>query len=933
MRAGLVVEAPVRLADLEGIPAADALDRLAPERVNPRAGDDPRAQREDRDPPDDEPEDESSDDEVDGMPFAERNERKRAQCRAAERRDLMDKACTMLWTKDLDSVADHKVVKQNLVQLARKMKTFENDDDADRTLAEIFTAALKRTFDTRLKEAKDISISRVTKTGRSLTWKEAFGRGLLGQPGKSNSWDKERVKWLPDLDMLGFYEGVRPFSLHKIRLAWIPWCMYMLAMIIRLLFSLLAEKAVYLVSYALIASLNGPGVALYCRMPVFPSYEIPAGQMFSDEHYDQWKTSMLEYNAKKRLCAAELHLPSVFCAYIILVAIEIFALTLRRIKLSERISDGALRIGFHSIDAYIACGLLVSHETGLSDCFVNSDFVWLCEMAILTVHLIWNVLCIFWWKCPERCFCLTEAVQVLCSKVYKDVCLEDHDMKRVKTQDKFKVTCADVACKPKDSVFVFWGLKGIVPTVFSNCSHNEEISMQGRVGKLLPAHESPAIFKRITNNWVRLIRSVSSLIDLIPKSEEPMDFYEWAATFPPARRDELIATRTHTHDMPDLHAKSFIKREIALKLEEEMVFKDPRFIQGCPIELSAAVGPTLRTWTKLVRDEIGPEGFTPAEVRSGKHILYTCGRSNEEIGRCFRRAITVIEELSDPDDPIVFLEDDQSRFDLHLTAGPFKFLKTVYKKKLRPKVEELLRRGISRGTSSLGTRYSIPYTMQSGWPDTSVGDTLVNAAMKYYIHGKGRSWVSIICGDDSVTITTQSEIDRLGGIAGIVQSYADLGMEVEGKVSYDPLDVEFCSGRFYPCGDTYVLFPKPGRILAKIACDMKKRSRENQKAWLRGICATLRYYGRIDPLLGCLGVALSRHIGNGRLFYDHGWEYKHWFDGSVQNDRHDVNLYYDHHYGSSASQIDAACILLLQQKVGTVCDDAFLRHIAAIDIC
>jgi hypothetical protein len=445
---------------------------------------------------------------------------------------------------------------------------------------------------------------------------------------------------------------------------------------------------------------------------------------------------------------------------------------------------------------------------------------------------------------------------------------------------------------------------------------------------------------------MKLFKAVTSLIDLIPESDKPMEFEAWCATFPPRRRDELLNTVLNMDDEPvnncrvSIGAKSFIKREIAPKFEDDICFKDPRFIQGCPIQLSACVGPTLRRWTKRVKESIGPNRFTAAEVAQGKHIVYTCGRSNEQIGECFKRSIGAIEEsallagYSNPKDyEILFLEDDQSRFDLHLTEGPFKFLNTLYHKKLSKRVQRLLHRyGESRGTSSLGTRYKIPFTMQSGWPDTSVGDTLINAAMKTYIHGVGRPWISIICGDDSVTVTTRGEINRLGGLDGILAQYTSLGMEVEASLTNDPLDVGFCSGRFYPCGDTYVLFPKPGRLLSKIACDMHLRTADNQLAWLLGIVSTLEFYGKVDPLMGALAVGLGAGLNrSGKVINEFHLEHKQRLDGTASTVPHDVYMYYDHHYGISSGQVDELVALLKRQKVGTICDDPVLQHIARVD--
>jgi len=930
VRHGLVHEREIPLAQLEGVPAAAALSMLQPEAANPLAGDDPRVQRADVDDDSGAPDEKEQPQED---PAA-----KRLAAISDLRANLVDKAVTMLLTKELASNADRKVVMQNLVQLARKEKMYTLFEDPQEELVNIYASAVKRAFDLRLKTAKDLSISRISDGSVVQTKGTSFSRGVKGLPNKSNSWDKGAVNSRPDMEILGFYETTPIFSLYKIRGLYQSY--YYAGLVMRLLFSLFAEKLLHAFLFAVFAVRNSPGHRLFCTpfQPVgYPStfHPLAGADFFSIG--GKLHGPAVEWLETDRQCRGGLTVVAAAIAFVILVSLELVTLTVLYKKWSQRITDGILRVGFHALDALLVIGVVQPFAmVGCDFQLFLVDLPFYLSMLILAVHTVWNVRCLFFTHQPHRCFSIVEALArwpgIYTARCYTDTCLEDVSMKSVRTQTEFKVQRGDSVCKEKVSIFCFWGLDRVIPTIYRSCSHNEKISMDGRVGKLLPAHESPKIFSSIKRNWVNLIRAFDRTLSLIPKSDGSMDFYEWAATFPPKRRDELIRTRVDTHDMPYLTASSFIKREVAPKDSCDLVFKDPRFIQGCPLELSAAVGPSLRLWTKKVRDGLKPTGYSRAEIRAGKQIVYTCGLSNEAIGEAFRASIQAIEEIADAGDEIVFLEDDQSRFDLHLTEGPFKFLKYVYKARLSSRVAKLLERSVSKGRSSLGTRYSIPYTMQSGWPDTSVGDTLVNAAMKSHIHGFGRNWISIICGDDSVTVTTRRELERLGGVDGIVKSYADFGMEVEAKVSTHPLDVEFCSGRFFPAQGSYILFPKVGRILSKIACDTKIRSVKEQAAWLRGIVATLKNFGQVDPVLGALGRGLGDTLSDGKAHVDPGWEHKQFFDGSRTTSEHDINMYYDHHYGSCASQIRNLTSLMEQQRVGQVCQDTLAEHIALIDV-
>lgn len=516
-----------------------------------------------------------------------------------------------------------------------------------------------------------------------------------------------------------------------------------------------------------------------------------------------------------------------------------------------------------------------------------------------------------------------------------DICLADYDVKTATTQDGFKVREGEFVCTPAHGCTGYWGIRGYSGTVFRSCTCNERISMAGRVGKKLPMHTDAqaeaAVLVACNELRAQFVQILSTL--KLKKTYTPMPFDQWTASFEPARRDLLRAIVEEGRDLPDLRASSFIKKEITVKEVATPVFKDPRFIQGCPPELSCRVGPYLRVFAHNVRDCLAPSK-NACTTAAGRQVYYTCGRNAQEIGDAFTAAIADVKQRAVPDDPIVYIEDDQSRFDLHLTEGPFRVLAAVYKRFLPKKVARLLvRTEKSRGTSNLGTRYVVPYTMQSGWPDTSVGDTLLNAAMKYFIHGFGRNWSSIICGDDSVTVTTMSELVRMGGKNGIRDSYARYGMEVEVEVRRDPLDVDFCSARFFPTEHTYILMPKTGKILSRICWDDKVRSKRDRMVWLRSIAHTLDLYGKVDLLIASLAEMLHEYCGEGQT-NDLTNSYKFYvgLTPAVAPSHSDLAKYYEHHYGMSLATVADLGRAILASTIGDFLDDERFVMIVQHDI-
>ncbi len=598
-----------------------------------------------------------------------------------------------------------------------------------------------------------------------------------------------------------------------------------------------------------------------------------------------------------------------------------------------RVSNGLLDAGFEFIARYIAHMFLVELGTRRE----THDHIGLI-MACL-IHIVWNQI-VTYAQCPQWRLNVLQTTIWEHSTVLPDVCCNEHQMKQPEIQAGFVCGKREASCEPRFGLRILWGVFSTQPTVFRSCHHNEEISMNGRVGKKLPMHTSPAVAQRVVQRWRRLIRGPVFwlIVFLIEPLRHGMPYADWASTFPPAKRDRFNRLRELGYEVPRLfYASSFLKKEIAVKCLFDPQFKDPRFIQGCPIELSAETGRFLRPFAKHVKAGLqpgseDPSQFTLAEIREGRQIIYTCGMSGEAIGNAYAMALTTMQAMCEPYDRVVVLEDDQSRFDLHLTEGPFTYLDAVYGKLLPRSVQRLLRRKVSRGRTSLGTRYSIPYTMQSGWPDTSIGDTLVNAAMKYDIHGIGRPWISIVCGDDSVTVTLQSEIDRVGGVDGIAKSYAEFGMEVECVLRDNPLDTEFCSGRFFPVRDSYVLMPKTGRMLMKACVDMVDRSPAKQLAWLRGVASTLAHYGKVDPILAALSRGIMKQTGQGHVITERYNEFKRNIDGTVSPDEIDTLVYYAQHYDLSAGAVQSIITTLENITLRTFCDDPLVVALCRADL-
>jgi hypothetical protein len=229
--------------------------------------------------------------------------------------------------------------------------------------------------------------------------------------------------------------------------------------------------------------------------------------------------------------------------------------------------------------------------------------------------------------------------------------------------------------------------------------------------------------------------------------------------------------------------------------------------------------------------------------------------------------------------------------------------------------------------------------MQSGNPDTGLGDSIVNAIMKTHIHGINGNWSTIICGDDSLTVTTLRALQALGSAEGIRAAYAKLGMEVTIDVRMHPLAAEFCSGRFQPHYDSYILVPKTGKMLARAYWDIADRSPANQKAWARGVSLGLLNFGRHNPLYGALADNVLNQLGRGRVirtcdpYSIFSPQYTTRATNQLPFDEAGYRAYHAYHYGMTSAQEVAIIQELRSTRIGQFNEAPSLQTMFRVDLC
>jgi len=554
-------------------------------------------------------------------------------------------------------------------------------------------------------------------------------------------------------------------------------------------------------------------------------------------------------------------------------------------------------------------------------------------LNLLIVHCSCSVIAVVWglqyavlwhWLYNITCYYSGGEQANICLPYHCDHCCDDNMcIPTTVLQNKFKVKFADPHCKPAFGYRCAWTSKFVQPTVFRGCSHNIKYALYERVGRLIKGStpsQRARNWKRAGDNFINMFKRGTPL-----RVRRPMPMTEFLNRYP-GRQKRIFEEHLKNETELEMRASAFLKREIGFSIQG--VTKSPRVIQGCHPTVTMAAGPSVVVTTKFMKQRMLPN-WDCSDFKDGRQIVYTSGYNTSEVGEAWHKAITTLESMLEPGDRLIFIEDDQSKFDVHLVKEAFQYRDKLGKLTLTRRANKALRRTAkTKGRFPDGTKYTLPYSMQSGQPDTALFDTEANATMKSDIHGIGQLWYSLICGDDSLTAMSYKLYLKLcgGDNSKLVDAYTGFGMEVTISTTFSKEDVEFCSSRFMYLDNTAIMVPKPGRLIHKIFCDITMRSDSDHYAWLRSVIVTMNQYAMCDPLYGILAMAL--HPGTGRTLPSEGIDYSH-KPYYVNVPLKCVHSYYLHHYGISVEQYNDLCFYLATQTYGQVADHPLLEILAA----
>jgi hypothetical protein len=282
----------------------------------------------------------------------------------------------------------------------------------------------------------------------------------------------------------------------------------------------------------------------------------------------------------------------------------------------------------------------------------------------------------------------------------------------------------------------------------------------------------------------------------------------------------------------------FVKREPKNANWAGQVFEPvkPRVIVSCLPKVKVALGPWCVAFSKRL-----------ARVWDGQNVIYyESGSTQDDISEWFNRNLLKFSERA-------LFEDDFSSFDATHSAYSFSWVNQVYARcGLAGLALKVMKTQASdqKLTARNGYKVKRPCFMKSGVPNTTIGNTLVNAAVHYssFVEAgakPGEDFVMMVRGDDMLAFLKPKFHDKA---KELVKRY---GFKTKVKNGHRVWHARFCSMAFYPTREgVYVCGPTVGKCLAKFAYTVKNVPIKEQAAHRRGVALGLLALTNHIPLLG-----------------------------------------------------------------------------------
>jgi len=350
----------------------------------------------------------------------------------------------------------------------------------------------------------------------------------------------------------------------------------------------------------------------------------------------------------------------------------------------------------------------------------------------------------------------------------------------------------------------------VTPVVIRPCAEMEFLAIQNRVTRAVnpPSPQAVDLFFTVLNMPPFLLLTGGE----IPYSKGTYE--EWNRRFPRvvAERHDAVRRLLTDHSRPirmTSVASSFIKVEKVSFASTPGGVDDPtpRLIQGQTDKLNVVQGPWFYQFSKLLK-----------RVWDGSQCLfYTSGQNADTLGDWFFKQHAKFEDVG-------YVLIDYTKFDSTVNKPCYDLALEVYRllgMQAHPQVWAATKMDErQKGYTRFGYYYETDYGTGSGKADTSVKNSMINAALAMMTLTDTSKFKMCVMGDDSLIIGDSVYLEGL--VDTLVANARALGFEPKARFTRQLSEVDYCSKVPYPAlhpvtrEPTIVFGPKIGKLLHKI---------------------------------------------------------------------------------------------------------------------
>jgi len=409
---------------------------------------------------------------------------------------------------------------------------------------------------------------------------------------------------------------------------------------------------------------------------------------------------------------------------------------------------------------------------------------------------------------------IQEGAFELPSNTTNTVCLGFGDPSKLSKDCKVRKAEITSVCQSQDGkggTLVGWTAS--MAHVLRKCLCNAHNALTNRHGAKPPLVSRDV--NEVLSDFAEAVRGYDADYLMHPMKE----WFNWFSKWPLSKQVAFLKSRATEDIIPD-QVKAMVKREINHKMPTKA-----RLIQFYrTLATQAEFGPEFYALQKVVTSIFRRHRMGDIDV------TLASGMNSAELGRWMEEVLA--------EGAVQFYERDGKNWDSSMQKQHAAFRQGFYSlfdarlAEFASSCDKVTGSAVFPGGK---LKYSVNYTVKSGHNDTTLGNSLVNAAIAYAAFKRAGIPASILVAGDDLVVATYEYVN-VDEIISIERNY---GITPEAQTFTDFEQVSFISGIWMSDSERIGFVPQPGRLFARLWWTVNPPSKKKMQMYLRGVARGL----------------------------------------------------------------------------------------------